>query len=189
MAQTILSSSTPYCLAAELFVYHDSDQVADMLRQGDDARPSYVSMVTITTEPGAKLYRLLKAAAGRIETVALIGKRYAPADLAALYASDTTGKEMLVKLNADLAFWAICQRRQPNASDPKNVPGALEAMEMLKALRDGEAVFAFQETAEAGLVDVVQAQPAQLYTPNVVRRAARLFPLCQINDLSGGGDG
>lgn len=189
MAQTVQSSSSAFCTVEELFEYHDEDQVADMLRRGDNARPSYLSMTTATTTTGILLRKFLKVGAGRIETVCLIGKRYQPVDLVELYASDTVGRETLVKLNADLAFWALVQRRQPMSADPKNVPGALEAMEMMKALRDGEAIFAFQQAAEAGLPDVVQARPAALYTPNVVRRAARLFPECQINNLSGGGEG
>jgi hypothetical protein len=184
MAQTPLSTSTPYCSATDLFVYHDQDQVADMLRTGDTTRPSLASMLDSSTAVGAMLRRFLMAGSGQIESTCLIGRRYVPEDLQALTGASL---ETLVKLNADLTFWALCKRRQPNASDPRNVPGAMEAVEMLKALRDGESVFGFEETADAGLPDVIQARPDRLLTPNAVARAVRIFPLSYPNTLLGDG--
>jgi hypothetical protein len=173
VAQTPLSATTPYCSVADLFVYHDSDQVADALRQGNAARPSLAAMADPTSEAGGRLLRFLLAASGRLEAVCLIGRRYVPEDLQALTGASL---EMLKKLVADLAFWQLAQRRQPGTADPKTVPGALEALEMLKALRDGETVFGFEETADAGLPDVIPARPDLLLTPNAVGRARRIFP-------------
>ena len=182
MAQTPLSTTTPYCSAAQLFTYHDPNQVADMLRDGTAARPSYLEMLDPTSTAGSRLVSLLKAGSGRIESYCLIGRRYTPEDLQALTGAS---QEMLVKLNADVTFWMLAQRRQPMASDPRSVPGALEAQELLKMLRDGETIFGFEEAADAGLPTVVQANPGRLLTPNVVGRAVRLFVNTYPNNLSG----
>lgn len=184
---TPFSSASAYCSPVDLFVYHDSAQVGDMLRTGGDPRPSVMSMLDSTSGPGSVLARLLRSAAGRIESTCLVGRRYQPDDLAALYASGTIGAEMLIKLNADLAFWQLCQRRQPNAADPRNVPGAMEVTEFLKALKAGDTIFGFAESAQAGLPGVQQANPNMLKTPNVVLKAVRLFPNSYPNNLVDGG--
>lgn len=167
-----------------MFVYHDPNQVGDMLRIGDNPRPSIADMLNSTTPAGGVLYQFMLAGAGRIESVCLIGRRYVPLDLQALTGAS---QQMLVKLNCDVSFWMLNQRRQPVSSDPRNVPGALEAVELMKALRDGEAIFGFQESADAGLPEVVQASPNALLTPNVVRQAIRLFPYTYPNNLLNGG--
>lgn len=182
MPQTPLSTSTPYCDVGDLFDYHDSNQCADMLRQGGDPRPSLMDMLSPTTLMGVRLTRFLLAGSGKIESVCLIGKRYTPADLQALTGGS---QELLIKLNADLSFYMLCQRRQPGMSDPKSIPGALEALELLKELRDGGNIFGFVETAEAGLPLVQQAAPPSLLTPNVLRKAVRLFPSYYPNSLNG----
>lgn len=188
MAQTPLSTTAAYCSAADLFVYHDWEQVADFLKAGQAPRPSKADLLNSSSEAGAALARYLLLGAGRIESMCLIGRRYSPEDLQALHATATASREALVKLNADLAFWYCAQRRQPGTADPKAVPGALEAAELLKALRDGEAVFGFEETADAGLPDVIQAVPSRLLTPNTVARARRIFPLSYPNILDANGD-
>lgn len=167
-----------------MFVYHDPNQVADMLRNGTDPRPSIGEMLNSSSTAGSMLNSFLLAGAGRIESVCLIGRRYTPEDLQALTGASA---QMLVKLNADVSFWQLNQRRQPVSSDPRNVPGAMDAVELMKALRDGEAIFGFVESANAGLPDVVQASPNALMTPNAVRQAQRLFPNVYLNNLLGGG--
>jgi len=187
MPMTPYSTLVPYCTADDLFVYHDPNQVADCLRDGGLPRPTISDMTNPSSSLGIVLNRFLLSAAGRIESTAIVGKRYSPADLNALIGSGTGAEQTLIKLNADIAFWQICQRRQPNASDPKNVPGAMEAFEYLKQLSLGEAIFGFEEAADAGLPSVVPPNPNNLLTPNVVSRAYRLFPDCQLNNLLGGG--
>lgn len=172
-----------------MFVYHDCDQVADMLRVGQTPRPSVSDMLNPNTVVGATLARILLSAAGRIEGRCLVGKRYQPDDLRALVDAGGSAAEILIKLNADLAFWMLCQRRQPNASDPKNVPGAAEAYEYLKALGEGEAIFGFRESAEAGLPTANPPDAPKLITPNAVARAYRLFPTYQLGQQNYGGGG
>lgn len=188
MAQTPLSTTVPYALAADMFVYHDPNMVADMVRDGSTARPTVAAMSDTSSAVGALLYRFMQSGAGRIESTCLVGKRYSPLDLRALLDSGTAASQVLIKLNCDVSFWQLCQRRQPNAADPRNVPGALEAFEYLQALARGDAVFGFAEAADAGLPSVRQANPPALLTPNVVGYAQRLFPLYGMNRLIGGED-
>lgn len=185
MAQTPYSTLTPYCSAEDLFVYHDPNQIADMLRAGGDPRPTLADMLNASSAVGTVLRRFLLSAAGRIESTAIVGKRYSPDDLNGLLGTGSGAEQMLIKLNADVAFWQICQRRQPNASDPKNVPGATEAFEYLKQLALGETIFGFEESADAGLPSVVPPAPANLLTPNVVGRARRIFPGVSLNNILG----
>jgi hypothetical protein len=190
--KTINSTTAPYCTPTDLFVYHDPNQVADMLAEGDDPRPTASQMNSESNKYGAMLLRFLRAASGRVESACTVAKMYTVADLQELYdpadsANDhTASREVLIKLVADLCFWMLCQRRQPNASDPRNVPGALEASDLLNQLRDGERIFSFTETAAAGLPDVVPPDPSRLVTPNVVGVATRLFPSYGMNRPAGG---
>lgn len=194
MAKTIDSTTTPYCSAADLFAYHDPNQVADMILDGDDPRPTVAQMSSASNKYGALVLRFLRAASGRVESACTVSKMYTVDDLQELYdptdsANDNTAsREVLIKLVADLCFWMLCQRRQPNSGDPRNVPGAVEANELLNQLRDGERIFSFTETAAAGLPDVVAPDPSRLVTPNVIAKAVRLFPGFGINGLTDNGD-
>jgi hypothetical protein len=186
--KTINSTTTPFCTADELFLYHDPDQVADMLVDGDNPRPTVGEMGNETDNKyGAMLLRFRRAASGRVESACLVARMYAPEDLRELYDpadsanANTASREILVKLTADLCFWMLCQRRQPNAGDPRNVPGAVEASELLDALRDGQRIFSFDETAAAGLPSVAPPNPAVLVTPNIIGVAQRLFPTSGLN--------
>lgn len=179
MPQTPLSTSTPYCDAASLVVYHDWQQVADMVRDGDGPRPTRASLLDAASAPGSLLQSLLLAASGEIESACLVGDRYEPLDLQAMTGA---GLEYLKRLTADLAFWRLSQRRQPNTGDPKSVPGAEQALEELRRLRDGEAVFGLRESAEAGLPEVVT--PDVLKGPQTVVIANRLFGV-RGRDISG----
>ena len=167
---TPISTATPYCPAADFLSYHDWQQAADLLRDGDAPRPTRAALLDAASGPGAMLAQVLLAASGELESACLVGKRYTPTDLGALTGS---GLQYLKKLTADLAFWRLAQRRQPGSSNPDQVPGAKQALEELKRLRDGEAVFGLVEAAEAGLPSVVQPDPGR--GPDVVRRASRLF--------------
>lgn len=194
--KTINSNLEAFATVADLFVYHDSEMVADMLRDGQVARPTLAVMLTVGSPSNVMLVRFLKLGTGLIESACLIARYYSPADLARLVEIDpATSKpygggsaEFLIKLNADLTYYALAQRRQPNAGDPKNIPGAVEALATLDKLRDGERIFSFTETQEAGLVSVVTPEPSSLVTPNVVGRARRVYPNYGMNAGNQQGD-
>lgn len=171
---TPASTTTPYVTAEQFFTYYAYQLAGDMLRATPESpRPSYLAMLDQTNPAGEKLYTFLLYGAGEIESVCLIAKRYQAADLQALTGASA---EFLRALNAARSMWAMYRRLKPGTARPEDVPGCKESMEVMKALRDGEMIFGFLETQEAGLPTVNQAQPQQLLTPNVVARASRLFP-------------
>ncbi len=172
MAQTPLSTATPYCSALKLFTYHDAQQCADMLRDGDGPRPSRLCILDPTSDPGAVLLEILLGASGELESACLIGDRYSPTDLGALTGS---GLQRLTKLVADLAFWTLAQRRQPSSADPEKVPGAKQALAELDRLRNGERIFGLQESANAGLPDVSEPEPTRNLGSPVVSQSSRFF--------------
>lgn len=185
MALTPNSSATAYCTPAQFLTFYTRTLAADMLRATPDApRPSYLAMLDSTNPAGAKLLFHLARGAGEIEAACSIAQRYQPLDLAALTGVSLT---LLQGINAARGMWSLYQTLKPGAARPEEVPGARESAEMLKALRDGEMIFAFAETQESGLPTVQQAQPSQLLTPNVVGYAQRLFPFYGLNRLTGGG--
>lgn len=169
MAQTPVVSAT-YCSAAQLLIYHDWQQVADLVRDGNGPRPQRAALLDPNQPSGAILAGLLGSATGQLNSAALIGNRYTPDDLAAL---TDAGLLYLQKIVADLAYWQLAQRRQPMSANPDSVPGAREALETLEKLKNGERVFAFAETADAGLPEVVV--PRVTSGPQTVRYASRLF--------------
>lgn len=172
MAQTPTGTSTPYATAANLFVWHDAAQVADMLRDGEGPRPTRLAMLDTASEPGALLHAILLGACGELESACLVGKRYSTADLTALTYS---GLNRLRKIVSDLAFWTLCQRRQPGAADPEKVPGAKQALAELDRLRDGERIFGFTESAAAGLPSVGESDANRNLAGTVIRDGNRFF--------------
>lgn len=173
MPQTPSTSATAYATAADLFAYHDWQQVADMVRDGDGPRPSRAALADATSESGAAVAKFLLLASGELESACRVGNRYLPADIAALTGA---GAEYRDKLVSDLAFWRLAQRRQPGTGDPRVVPGAVQALEALTDLRDGHRIFGLLESAEAGLPSAVEPDPAaDGRTFSTVNRARRLF--------------
>lgn len=174
MPKTPDVTAVPYLTAAGLWAFVTPEIVGDALRPGqDDPRPSRLALEDTTREPGSTLNNLLLAASGELESAALVGKRYAVADLQALTGS---GRQHLYRIVAGLAMWLVGGRLKPATADPGQIPGAVFAHEQLKALRDGEAVFGFVESGAAGLPEVAAPDPTRTRTPAaVVGRSDRLF--------------
>lgn len=174
MPQTSASATTPYVTAAQFFTFYAPSLAADVLRATPDApRPSYMAMLDSTNPAGAKLLVFLSRAAGEVEAACAIARRYSPLDLQALAGMSAT---LLQGLNAARAMWGLYQRLKPGSARPEDCPGAKESEAMLRDLRDGQKIFTFEETMDAGLPTVQPANPNMLLTPNVVARAYRLFP-------------
>lgn len=172
---TPLTASSSYCSASRLFAFHDWRTAADAVVDSDTTpRPTKASLVDSGSQYGAIIAATLLSASGEVEAACLVGKRYQPTDLQSLTGS---GLAFLEKLVADLAFWHLCQRRQPIAANPDNVPGARSAVDMLERLRIGERIFAFDEAAAAGLPSVVEPAAANTWQGErqTVRQAQRFF--------------
>lgn len=182
--QTSASATTPYVTAAQFFQFYTSSLAADVLRATPDApRPSYLAMLDSTNPAGAKLLVFLSRGAGEIEAACAIARRYSPEDLQALGGMSAV---LLRGLNAARSMWGLYQRLKPGSARPDDCPGAKESESLLRDLRDGQKVFTFEETMDAGLPSVVPANPSRLLTPNVVARAYRLFPGYSSQNWRGG---
>lgn len=152
---TITSGSTQYITATEFLRYYDSRVVAELLSD---------TGVKATSPAGNPiLAELLQAACGEVEASALKGGRYTSTDLAALAASATNHSVFLRKLVAAVTMDSLRSRRarvgEEELKDRKWV------LETLKLLRQGEQIFGFAETQEAG---TTQSTP-----DNAVTRRAR----------------
>jgi len=158
----------------QVFNFYARALIADMCKLTPEApRPSYMAMIDSTNPAGAKLLVHLNHGAGEIEAACSIARRYMPSDLQALTG---VSQVLLQALNAARCVWSLFQTLKPGTAKPEAVPGAYESFKLLEELRDGQLIFSFQETQQAGLPYVQQAQPSQLKTPNVVGRVTRLFP-------------
>lgn len=182
MAQTSLSATSAYVTAQQFLLCYAPTIVADLLRPLTNPTgppPSYLAMCDATNPAGIKLLMHLKIGAGEIESKCARTKRYLPLDLQALTGVSQT---LLQKLNAARGMWSLCQNLKPLTARPDEVPMATESAMMLEELNQGYAIFTFDETIEAGLPSVQEARPNMLLTPNVVRRAYRLFPNSQLGE-------
>lgn len=171
MAQTPIGTATPYATVAKLFRFHDWQQCADLLRSGDNPRPSKMCLLDSASDEGAELLTLGLAVSGEIESACFIGNRYSSADLAAL---TNSGAAKLEKLTADLWFYALMERRQPGTADPDEIPGFAKALKMLDMLESGERIFGMQESADAGLPSISDPDISKQANP-LVANSSRLF--------------
>lgn len=179
--QTSASATTPYVTAAQFFDFFSPQLASDVLRATPDApRPSYLAMLDPTNPAGAKLLVFLSRGAGEIEAACAIARRYSPLDLQALRGMSQV---LLRGLNAARSMWGLYQRLKPGSARPEDCPGAKESESLLRDLRDGQKVFTFEETMDAGLPEVQPANPNRLLTPNVISRAYRLFPGYGLNSV------
>lgn len=152
MAQTVVSGSTAYLTAEELFVFIDSRQVASMLRDDEDADlPTVAEMVDDGTDEGAILAEMLAAGSGEVEAACLPRGQYSAADLAAIYASETNAARHLKRVTAGCTILALFGRRH-TASGAKATDylSVMHAQDALERLRVGEHVFGVQENIDSG---------------------------------------
>lgn len=160
---TPLSSSSSYCTVAEWLLSHDPRQIGDYVTS-DDTRASEASLAT---HPVA--LEMLKRASGVIESACFVGERYSPDDLNALTGQSAA---MLRGLCAELAFWYLRVRRNPQSEMSQATAEALETIERLKG---GDRVFGLVENQEAGLPETDFVTQAQIDTLNLSTTIARRF--------------
>jgi hypothetical protein len=142
------SASTAYVSATDALFFIDARWVGDLVND--------IGVRSTNLDANATWQAALDAAAGEIESAALAGGRYEPADLVALVTVTPPATTPLVSgrrlqaLNAGLAAGLLLSRRQPIGERPDMVR---YAEEMLEQLRKGERIFGFIETQKAGQPD------------------------------------
>lgn len=142
---TPVSSLTPYATAADMLTRYDATTVGDLLVDGRNAtKPDASILLNAGTPEGQKLQKLLMGCSGLVESAAMMGGKYTPADLASLTGNQA---ELLKRIVCDLAIFDLYKRR-PNPDSP--IPAAYrEAANWLSALEDGTTIFGLQEVIDS----------------------------------------
>lgn len=162
--KTNISGFDSYATPADLIEYRDWRLIGDLIRD-DDKRAANPAEVLASD----RVQRALNTATGMIESEIFHGGRYQRADMKRLLAeipdpddNDALGYTMardhLRQLTCDLAFWVLIKRRKPDAVGEK-IAGVKEAIETLLRLRNGEAIFVFEEATAAGVMDYAMLDP------------------------------
>lgn len=138
MPLTPNSGAVPYCTPADMVGFHDSRDLGELVR--DDSGQD--SPVDLASDPVLAL--ALAAASGDLESAALIGQRYEPADLQSLVGN---GRAFLARLVAALAYGHLRDRRNLTGAPPAFVA---DAEAKLQALAKGEAILPFVQVEAAG---------------------------------------
>jgi hypothetical protein len=168
---TPISSSDPYIAVADFLKRYDWRTIAQLMGDDDQVEPLRSTLLDDETTEGANLAEVLKDSSGEVETAALVGGRYAPADLNAL-----TGNQLayLKRLVADIAI-GRCYQRRPDLFGPPPTQAQVAA-QVLNAIASGERVFGLQENIDASHLDMTTDTPDQVHTRyGVVRQAAPYF--------------
>ncbi len=142
---TPISAAVPYATVQDLLDLIDWRVISDYV--GDEGqRFTLKDAQTPGTVPYQRIYKALGLASGEVEAGCLRGNRYSVADLQAV---NGNSQQLLVKCVVSLAVGEILDRR---ADLQVPTPARVEqARLMLAALESGEAIFALQEEADAGL--------------------------------------
>jgi len=166
MVKTVTSAKTPYCSPAMLAQFYDWRPIARLCQDSQtDPDMTYQQFLTSANVAG-----LLSSASGEAEGAFFRAYRLVAADLVAL--AGTNAGDYLSNLVAGLAVWGAYQRR----TDFRPVPeGAQEAKQQIQALGNGDKIFGFLETAQAGLWDVKPETPEDIQARNGVIYQARAY--------------
>lgn len=128
-----------------------------------------VNLTTLAAD--ARLGKALARASGMVEAAATKGARYDPLDLAALTGNAQAFLEGVV---ADLTTGILMNDLRPDPT-PNLTPSYLQALAWLEQLAQGERVFAFAETQQAGLIADEKDTPATVCARHGVVADARRF--------------
>jgi hypothetical protein len=170
MPLTPISSTVSYCSASTLVNYCDWRPLAQLV--SDTNTQVYTSSAQLGGD--TIVAQALMTASGMIESAAFIGERYAVADLAGLTGASQAHLQWMVAILAV----GILIRRRPSLGIPlpdewNTITGQGGWLDRLAA---GERIFAFQETAAAGLVETHDLVEADLQRKrSAITQARRYF--------------
>ncbi len=168
MAFTPVSSLVSYISPDEFLSRFDSNLVGELVSDQN----LQVNSTDLSTNP--VLLTILADVSGMLESAACVGKRYGSEDLTAMATSGTVSGQYLKRVCANLAIGMLRQRRGMIESDEKGGP-YIQALEALDKLRNGERIFTFAETEEAGLPSNVTLSPEEIERLNLFTNNFRYF--------------
>jgi phage gp36-like protein len=151
-----------YATGSDLLARYDARTIGDLVQDAG-------TRITSSLDTNTNLLAALEDAAGLINSSALVGNRFSEAQLKAITG---TGKAFLVRLNCDLAFAFLRQRR---GYDIEQFPLVKESFGLLDRLRLGERIFDCDEAKEAGLASYQATQKQTILDQNLVRDNYRYF--------------
>lgn len=136
-----------YATPSDLKDRYDARRLGELVRDdGTKATPAQLNTDTV-------LQAALDDGHSLINAACLAGRRYTPSDLTALTALD---KALLVRLNCDLAYGFLLQRRGfAEQESARLAPGFNQALQLLQRLKSGDIVFNVEAVLEAGTMDRV----------------------------------
>ncbi len=143
MAQLPDTSQTAYATAAQMLTFYDYNLLGQLA--SDTGVP--VTAAALLADPN--LAAALSAAAGDIEAACLVAGRYRPEDLNALVTNGGVAATKLAKLNADLAFASMRERRGYRTEE--DFPQVKRAFDLLDRLRLGERIWSMLDSEQAGV--------------------------------------
>jgi hypothetical protein len=169
-----ISTSQTYMQPRDVLNFVDWRQLADLSYDGDGPRPTRMSLLDVTRDSGYNLQQNMLAACGEAESALVAGARYLPTDLLKLaqMTPPLAGALWLKRFLSALTLWSMAWHREPLNAEPKQVPGAFAALDVLNRLRQGETILPFIEAAGAG------AGPQTVRMPQaaIVEENYRVFP-------------
>ena len=136
---TPASSSIPYASAADMRIRVDTRQLYDLL---NDDGTRVASAAAFDSDP--KVQAALLDASGMIEMYTIRGNKYSISDLQALTGA---GRNLIIKLCVELAYWNLAGRRFHKKDIPPEVAWAFS---VLDDLASGAKIFPLVDQADAG---------------------------------------
>lgn len=157
MPQTFSGTIVPYANQQDIINRCDVRTLGDLLSD-DNTRLDPSQVLTSTL-----LYTLLLAASGFVELATYAGRRYSVLDLQAL--PDPSGQLELLKDLVCARCMMTLIRRRPHVIQ-KTPEWVTENLGLLNQLRQGERIFGFLQSAQAGM------------------NVCRLWDFCLVSDIA-----
>ena len=153
-----ISSQTAYITPADFLARKDQRSVGQYCSFDGQDVLTYAELVGPPVN--VTLAAALNTASGALESAVLTSQHYAVTDLQAL---DGMSLEYMKTILSDIAMYEIVCNR-PTNNPPETVSQKYQlALQALQDLSDGKRIFAFQETADAGLPKVQRISPFTRY--------------------------
>jgi phage gp36-like protein len=169
-----------YCGAQDLLNRFDARTVGDLVNDAGQRQ-------TVSELVGPPVNTVLQAAlddgAGLINAACQVGERYTQAELAALTGTD---QAILFRLNCDLAFVYLAQRR--GLTPPGYKEAYDRSSDLLEKLKQGELIFNVPGDVGEGVPSMEFPSMATYNTVGLLRdRAVKAFPLRRKMEPATGG--
>lgn len=167
-----------YALASDLIARFDARILGDVAEDTG----TRVSAAGLLTDPNVLV--ALADGSSMIDAACQIGQRYTQAELAALSGTD---RALLLRLNCDLSFCYLCQRR--GMKPPQYDECYKRSEELLDRLKDGALIFNVLADVGAGSPSDQFPSQATYTTINLLRDSTnnRFYPVRRIQQPASGG--